>query len=422
MNGTKRIRTLAMLGYVLGFLCGFGAPARADVVINEILALNHFTNTDEDGDSSDWVELLNTGDSDFNLGGYGLSDDRLDPFRWVFPDFSLAPGEYQIVWCSGKDRVSPAAERVLERNSPIPFVPSVVDLESEWRYLIGLPEEVGPSPSWKTEGYDDLAWLTGRPAFGFDRNNDFRTVLPANIGAAFFRLEFEVDADALDEMTNLYLQLRYDDGFVAYLNAEEVAAAGFDTSEQEPEFKSQSSRTHGARSKVRFDLTEAIDLLRPGKNLLAMVLLNRSPTNRDMILAPELGHVLPVFHTDFRLEGEGEVLILSRPDGDIEDIVTFGAQTEDRPYGRVTDAAGEFRYLLAPTPLEKNDPRSSSEPISSKPDFDPPGGEFANSFVGSNGSDRADPAGSANRGEIPADSRWARQSPRRTISVDSNRA
>ena len=70
MNRTKRIRTLAVWGYLLGFLCdGSGAPARAGVVINEVLALNHFTNTDEDGDSSDWVEILNAGDREFKLEG-----------------------------------------------------------------------------------------------------------------------------------------------------------------------------------------------------------------------------------------------------------------------------------------------------------------------------------------------------------------
>ncbi len=80
------------------------------VVLNEVMASNGTTITDEDGDYEDWVELFNTSDVPIALGGYGLSDDYETPFRWTFPDSTIGPGEYILVWASGKDRGVPGEE------------------------------------------------------------------------------------------------------------------------------------------------------------------------------------------------------------------------------------------------------------------------------------------------------------------------
>ncbi|TVQ89668.1 MAG: T9SS C-terminal target domain-containing protein [Bacteroidetes bacterium] len=72
--------------------------------INEFMASNSSTISDEDGDFEDWIELYNYGDDPVYLEGWGLSDDFSNPFRWVFPDIAIGPGEYLLVWASGKDR------------------------------------------------------------------------------------------------------------------------------------------------------------------------------------------------------------------------------------------------------------------------------------------------------------------------------
>ena len=76
----------------------------ATVRINEIMASNSETIADEDGDFEDWIELHNGGDSPVSLNGYGLSDDEAEPFGWVFPDISIQPGEFVLVFASSKDR------------------------------------------------------------------------------------------------------------------------------------------------------------------------------------------------------------------------------------------------------------------------------------------------------------------------------
>ncbi len=83
-------------------------PPGAGVVINEIMPANLNIISDEDGDYSDWIELYNYGSQSVSLDGWGLSDDYDRPFRWIFPAIVIQPGEYLLVWASGKDRRDPS--------------------------------------------------------------------------------------------------------------------------------------------------------------------------------------------------------------------------------------------------------------------------------------------------------------------------
>jgi hypothetical protein len=79
------------------------------VRITEFLAANATTILDEDGDSSDWLELYNAGGFGVDLTGWSLTDDSKAPARWRFPSISIGPGQFMIVWASGKDRTNAAA-------------------------------------------------------------------------------------------------------------------------------------------------------------------------------------------------------------------------------------------------------------------------------------------------------------------------
>jgi len=76
----------------------------AEVVINELSAANQSVILDEDDDSPDWLELLNTGSSPGELGGWTLSDDKDEPGMWTLPVSTLDPGEFLVIFASGKDR------------------------------------------------------------------------------------------------------------------------------------------------------------------------------------------------------------------------------------------------------------------------------------------------------------------------------
>lgn len=79
------------------------------VLINEFMAKNNSTIQDEDGDFSDWIELYNTTDSTISLHHYRLSDDRKNLNKWIFPEISIPPNGYLLVFASDKNRLDTTA-------------------------------------------------------------------------------------------------------------------------------------------------------------------------------------------------------------------------------------------------------------------------------------------------------------------------
>ena len=77
------------------------------ILISEFCASNDSVIADEDGDFSDWIELHNRSDQQVQLNGWGLSDSENGEVRWLFPEISLDPGHYMVVFTSGKDRRDP---------------------------------------------------------------------------------------------------------------------------------------------------------------------------------------------------------------------------------------------------------------------------------------------------------------------------
>ena len=46
-------------------------------------------------------QVYNNGSEAVSLKGWGLTDDTEKPLKWKFPDITLAPGQYTLVYCSG---------------------------------------------------------------------------------------------------------------------------------------------------------------------------------------------------------------------------------------------------------------------------------------------------------------------------------
>ena len=153
-------------GVVLALVLCAGSLS-AQVVINELLAVNATGALDEQGLSSDWLELVNIGETTVSLLDYSLTDDPGELRRWLLPDIDLEPGEPLLVWCSGKDLVRATPERVIEGS--VGFVPALVRNDVEWSFLPGDSAAIDPSfpEGWFEVGFDDSAGQSGEGAFGF---------------------------------------------------------------------------------------------------------------------------------------------------------------------------------------------------------------------------------------------------------------
>ena len=346
--------------------------AFADVVINEVVAANGRHSVDEDGDSSDWIELFNSGDKPVDLTGYGISDDPTFANKWTLPAVTVEPKGFLLIWASGKSRVVPRKtfiEAATASDERLRFSPSFVSVHDEWTVLNGFPNEGQAPEGWNELDFDDSSWATDVPGFELDLDpgkSGNTHLIPPRTTAAFLRRTFHVFSSGT--ISNLFLRVDFDDGFMAYLNGVFVGGSNFPPG-SDVSFDTRATRTHRAGSPQLFDLSRHLTLLRAGENILALVALNWSPFSHDLLLVPELGTIAPILHTNFRLGRDGETVSLADESGKILDRVTLSPQVRGHSFGRFPDGADQFAFLLTPTPMAANDHHTSTSPISEEIEF-----------------------------------------------------
>jgi len=104
------------------------------LVIGEFVASNGDTLLDEDGASSDWIEIYNPTSAAVGLGGWSLTDTPDDLAKWRFPYGPTVEARgYLVVFASNKDRRYPGG--VLHTNFRL-------DSDGEYLALVGPAGEI----------------------------------------------------------------------------------------------------------------------------------------------------------------------------------------------------------------------------------------------------------------------------------------
>ena len=158
----------------------------------------------------------------------------------------------------------------------------------------------GPiSETWKDNGsFDDYAWTlcSGNPGgIGYETGSGYEDYISLDTETqmydiyttCYIRIPFNIESEPAD-FEYMTLKIRYDDGFIAYLNGTEVARRNFSGT---PAWDSDASSTHDDSAAVDFeyiDVTDYLDLLQNGNNILAIQGLNVSATSSDFLISAEL--------------------------------------------------------------------------------------------------------------------------------------
>ena len=109
-------------------------------------------------------------------------------------------------------------------------------------------------------------------------------------GTVYIRVPFTLSPTQLDAIDNLRLRLRYDDGFIAYLNGTEISRKVVPAA-LVPSWNSVSGGTHADTAAI---VQEAIlvpnfgSLLVPGENVLAFHVMNQTATHNDLLLSAQV--------------------------------------------------------------------------------------------------------------------------------------
>lgn len=111
------------------------------VVINEIMASNSVTASDENGDFDDWIELYNPGSEAVDLSGFYLTDNPANLAKWAFPTgTSIAANSYLIVWADEDQEQGPLHTNFkLSGSGEILYL---LDSSLQWVDTLTFPEQI----------------------------------------------------------------------------------------------------------------------------------------------------------------------------------------------------------------------------------------------------------------------------------------
>lgn len=305
-------------------------PAQAQLRISEFMASNSNTLADEDGSFEDWIEIQNISPTTVNLLDWSLTDNADKLTKWKFPATNLPPGQFLVVFASDKNRrgpgaplhtnfklsadgeylglVAPDGVTVVSQFAPqypgqlqdvsygFASVASNVTLVATGATARVLVPSVGNGGSalnfnWTgaaaNEPFDSTAWLSGATGVGFGTSDVALNVQAGMLNhnaSVFIRLPFTVSDPT--NFSQLTLRMKYDDGFVAWINGVEFARAN--APEEDLNWDSTATATHSAAAFETMTFGITTNLLRAGTNILAIQGLNLAANDSSFLILPEL--------------------------------------------------------------------------------------------------------------------------------------
>lgn len=148
---------------------------------------------------------------------------------------------------------------------------TLIEFGDTWRYKKGTS---APSSTWNTTNYDDSSWTSGSAGFGYGNNTDTTVLadMAGNYLTLYLRKTFINDNNF--NLNALALDIDFNDGFVAYLNGQEVARSTMP--DGTPSFDTAATGFHQAGTSVVFDLSSFTNIIVSGTNVFSIEVHNRA--------------------------------------------------------------------------------------------------------------------------------------------------
>ncbi|HNS21950.1 MAG TPA: CotH kinase family protein, partial [Sedimentisphaerales bacterium] len=155
------------------------------------------------------------------------------------------------------------------------------------------------SDAWKGgAAFDDSAWIAGAGGVGYEYATGYETYFSIDVGSqmyqrtssCYIRIPFSITVEDIVSLMGLTLNVRCDDGFVAYLNGTEIARKNVTGT---PVWNSTtagnaSNPDDSAVLFESFNVLPYIYRLLVGDNILAIQAMNSSAASSDFLLSVEL--------------------------------------------------------------------------------------------------------------------------------------
>ena len=211
-------------------------------------------------------------------------------------------------------------------------------------------------------------------------------------------------------MENLWLDMDFDDGFIAHINGVEVARSNM--LEVTPSFNStaivdREATIYQSGKPVRFGIDGFRTLLNDGENVLSIQVHNISSSSSDLSLIPFLSafysgettdgisppDILAFenssLHTNFKISSAGESLTLFDSSGNQVDQLDVIGLTTDKSIGRSVQD-GSLVYFQTPSPGTENSSEEFTGITLSEIIFSHNGGEFNGQSISLSGASQGE--------------------------------
>jgi len=324
----KSIFVILFLYLLATLLFNFSVSSRPkSVVINEFLASNQESLVDGDGDHEDWIELYNPTTETINLEGYTLTDSPKNSAKWRFPDITIKPKGFLLLWASGKNRRTPG----------------------NWDFKRPLRVK------FESAGYNDgdLASILingeeksfNRRGINIVRLDEYGNFVESTV---YDTWESREDADSLVR----YLE-RLDYGDILIFSIKDEASQNLHS-------KARSALEKlGSEYIGEFSYWDSWGMIAvAGKDKLLEDYKTSGEGKAESSLVSKVN-----LHTNFNLNKSGESLNLFAPDGTLVDSINFKDQVQNVSYGRHPDGGDDWCYFSDPTPVEPNDTECGTEVV-----------------------------------------------------------
>jgi Pyruvate phosphate dikinase, AMP/ATP-binding domain/Lamin Tail Domain len=323
----------------VGHRCSYGlarpkvASAKRTLRVNEVMTGNDGAWVDEQGETDDFIELVNTGEQSVSLGDYAIADEPRE--ATPLPDRELSPGQTLLLWADDQPEQGDLhlPFKLGSSGSPVLLWSSDCELVD----LVEVPELP------RSESYARLPDGTGpfsvcRYATPERGNGDAcEPPLPPNLSddVKFLPYEWEAPFPPLGAPLVIEELALGPEGFVEVLNASEASVP---LKDYELKLAPMSPGVAWPSSSVGWLLAWPDDVatLAPGER----VLVPTTGADVEQLAAPAL---------------EGVVTLWESGTETFSDRVDFMGWPEGAALARVPDAEGALRYCETPTPGSAND-------------------------------------------------------------------
>jgi len=248
-----------------------------------------------------WIQAVNYVIEDFLPNRTNVVLGQLQSKGWYPqvepPAFSseskLVPKDFQLTMAAARGQI------YYTIDGTNPYQP--LDASTEYTTFIAenatkkiiIPTEAIESAWSESSEFNDSDWQSGSGNIGYEQDQGYGDMINIDVDAEMFekqtccyiRIPFTVDESELDNYNILTLKMYYDDGFVAYLNGEKVAESNAPTNLA---WNATATANHEAGAWDTFDISNFVNRLITGENLLAIHGLNVSLISSDFIMGTEL--------------------------------------------------------------------------------------------------------------------------------------